>query len=79
MRDFFAMEGIGLRWEIEGWGVNKEGVGYRIPSETEGMEFNENNNKHETWHLEAGNKNPIELIEFCCEVEMGKDGYRKIF
>jgi hypothetical protein len=42
------MEGIGLRWEIEGQDVNKEGIGYRIPSETEGMELNENNNKYKT-------------------------------
>jgi hypothetical protein len=48
MHDLPVMEGIGLRLEIEGWGVNKERVGYRIPSGTEGMGLNENNNGYET-------------------------------
>jgi hypothetical protein len=63
MSDMITMEASGCTGKRLSWVVNK-GVG-RIPSASEGVELNENNNISETWPMrDVYREFNIELIEF---------------
>lgn len=58
MRNLLVMEGIGLGWETEGVST-KKGLDIAFLRSPKEWSFSENNNKYETWSMEAGRKNPI--------------------